>query len=324
LAAMLLEISDLRLVFHTPQGIVHALNGVNLTLEKGKVLGIVGETGCGKSVTGLSIMRLVPCPPGRYVSGEVLFEGNDLLKLPITEIRDLRGREIAMIFQDPMTSLNPVLSAGDQVAEAMQLHQHIGRREAIMKAVELFENVKMPDSQEMTLRYPHQLSGGMQQRVMIAMALSCKPKLLIADEATSALDVTIQAQVLSLMRELKNKTGLTLLLITHDMGVVAEMCDDVAVMYAGSVVESGELSEIFNKPLHPYTRGLLDCIPKPHVKEEKLPTIGGSVIDLINLPSGCAFEPRCAESQDICRKEPPTEALVGRSHRVRCFLNSGN
>jgi len=310
----LVEIRNLSVHYFTEEGVVRAVDGVSLSIRRGETLGVVGESGCGKSVTSLSIMRLIPTPPGKIVSGEILFEGEDLLKKSEAAMRRIRGREISMIFQEPMTSLNPVYTIGDQIAEAVRHHLGLSRRAALEKAVEMLRLVGIPAPERRVKEYPHQLSGGMRQRVMIAMALSCRPKLLIADEPTTALDVTIQAQILELMRKLKRELGMAIMLITHDLGVVAEMCERVVVMYAGQVVEEADVVSLFRRPLHPYTEGLLRSVPRIDEKVEKLHVIEGAVPSPLDLPPGCRFEPRCPHAVPLCRESMPAlkEAAPGR------------
>jgi peptide/nickel transport system ATP-binding protein len=305
----LLQVRDLQTQFATDDGIVRAVDGVSFSIEEGKTLGMVGESGCGKSVTALSILRLVPSPPGRIVAGQILYQGVDLLKLADREMRAVRGNEIAMIFQEPMTSLNPVFTVGDQIGEAIRLHQKTSRREARKRAIEMLRLVEMPEPTRRVDEYPHQLSGGMRQRVMIAMALSCNPKLLIADEPTTALDVTIQAQILDLLASLQERLGMALLLITHDLGVVAEQADEVVILYAGRIVERSPVERLFAAPLHPYTRGLLDSLPQLGApRGQRLRPIPGTVPPLTRLPSGCRFRDRCALAIDDCaRIDPPLE-----------------
>jgi oligopeptide/dipeptide ABC transporter ATP-binding protein len=315
----LLIVKNLETCFFTRAGVVRAVDRVSFALSAGKTLAVVGESGSGKSVAGLSIMRLVP-PPGRIVGGEIVFEGRNLLDLEPEEMRKLRGREIAMIFQDPMTSLNPVYTAGDQIAEAIRLHQGLARKQASRKAIEMLERVRIPEPARRAQDYPHQLSGGMRQRVMIAMALSCNPKLLIADEPTTALDVTIQAEILSLLGSLREEFGIAMLLITHDLGVVAETADSVAVMYAGQLVEEAPVRELFKNPRHPYTEGLLLSIPR--ISEEhgrhRLQTIEGSVPELIHLPPGCRFASRCAYQRPECTAADISMVALTPSHHSRC------
>ncbi len=321
---MLLQVTDLQTHFFTPRGVARAVDGVSFSLAAGETLGLVGESGCGKSVTSLSVMRLVSSP-GRIVSGSVKFDGRELLTLSDAEMRDVRGNDIAMIFQDPMTSLNPVFTIGDQIAEAVRLHQRLDGRAARDRAVEMLELVAIPDPKRRARNYPYEMSGGMRQRVMIAMALSCSPKLLIADEPTTALDVTIQAQILELLARLQREMSLGLLLITHDLGVVAEVCDDVAVMYAGQIVEQGSARQIFKEPSHPYTRGLLRSVPRlRRVGEEapeRLETIEGVVPSLLALPPGCRFAPRCPFRAPICDEGPIPFYTTGPGHEARCTLH---
>jgi oligopeptide/dipeptide ABC transporter ATP-binding protein len=294
---------------------------MDLVLRRGEALGIIGESGCGKSVTALSVMRLVASPPGRIVEGEILFEGEDLLKKGEEEMRAIRGNEIAMIFQEPMTSLNPVFTIGYQIMEAVLLHQGVGRREAREKAVEMIRLVGIPSPERRIDDYPHQMSGGMRQRAMIAMALSCRPKLLIADEPTTALDVTIQAQILRLIRRIREEIGMAVMMITHDLGVIAEVAEEVVVAYAGKAVEYANVRQIFRNPLHPYTRALFNSIPRLTDRgKRRLETIMGSVPNPLFFPQGCRFHPRCGFARDICRAEEPELADAGGGHRVRCFL----
>jgi oligopeptide/dipeptide ABC transporter ATP-binding protein len=320
-----LEIEDLRTHFFTQTGVVRAVDGVSYALRAGETLGVVGESGCGKSVTALSILRLVASPPGRIVGGAVRFGGANLLELSESEMEAIRGNEISMIFQEPMTSLNPLLTVGRQVSEAIAVHQGVPPREAMDKAVEMLRRVSIPEAERRFHAYPHQLSGGMRQRVMIAMALSCNPKVLIADEPTTALDVTIQAQILELMRELQETFGTAIILITHDMGVVAENADRVVVMYAGRKVEEASAQTLFTRPGHPYTRGLLGSIPKLDVaahqgmRRHRLSEIRGMVPALHNLPEGCSFAPRCDFATDQCRAVYPPLAQHRPGHFVACW-----
>ena len=317
----ILEVKNLSTQFFTRGGTIKAADDVSFSIKPGSTLALVGESGSGKSVTSLSIMRLVQ-PPGKITAGEIIFDGRDLLKLDEREMRRLRGREIAMIFQDPMTSLNPVYTVGDQVAEAIQLHQSVSRKQAWAKSVEMMRRVKIPDAERRAKDYPHQLSGGMRQRVMIAMALSCKPKLLIADEPTTALDVTIQAEILDLLRSLKDDFNLSMLLITHDLGVVAETADRVAVMYAGRVVEEAPVRDIFRAPRHPYTEGLLASVPRlteQGIKRHRLQTIEGTVPNLLHLPEGCKFAPRCAYVIDRCSEGEIPLIDTDDDRRARCI-----
>jgi len=318
-AAALLEVRGLQTHFASERGVVRAVDGVDLRLERGRTLGIVGESGCGKSVTALSIMGLVPQPPGRIPAGEVLFEGEDLLRLPPGRLRDLRGDQLSMIFQEPMTSLNPAFPAGDQIAEVILRHKNVNAGEAKDQAVEMLRKVRIPSPEARAREYPHQLSGGMRQRVMIAMALACNPKLLIADEPTTALDVTIQAQILELMRALREELGTAIILITHDLGVIAELADDVIVMYAGKVVERCAVPRLFAEPQHPYTIGLLGSIPRLDLEQERLSAIEGFVPDAAAMPEGCRFHPRCPFSVERCRKESPELKDIFSGHFVACW-----
>jgi peptide/nickel transport system ATP-binding protein len=320
---MLLEVDDLRTHFFTQDGVTRAVDGVSFSLAEGDTLGIVGESGCGKSVTALSIMRLLPPRLGRTVGGRVVFEGKNLLDLSEAEMREIRGNRAAMIFQEPMTSLNPVLTIGDQIAEAVMIHQKVGSGEALTRAAEMLRLVRIPDAERRLKDYPHQFSGGMRQRVMIAMALSCNPKLLIADEPTTALDVTIQAQILKLMLELKGRFGAAVILITHDLGIVAETCQRVIVMYAGRKVEEAGVVELFERPMHPYTRGLMASIPRRRragaAPVRRLTEIPGIVPSLKDPIAGCAFAPRCPLASDKCRAEPPPLRPGGTGHLVACW-----
>jgi oligopeptide/dipeptide ABC transporter ATP-binding protein len=320
---LLLDVRGLRTHFHVMDGVVKAVDGVDFSLARGQTLGLVGESGCGKSVTALSIMRLIDSPPGRIVGGEIWFDGRDLRQLDESGMRDVRGNEIAMIFQEPMTSLNPVFTVGEQIAEAVRLHQHVGGAEARNRAIESLRSVGVPAPERRVRQYPHELSGGMRQRVMIAMALSCNPKLLIADEPTTALDVTIQAQILELIKEIQAKTATALLLITHDLGVVAETVQRVAVMYAGRIVEQGTVEEVLLSPKHPYTQGLLNSIPARQKHGQELSVIKGVVPNPFRMPPGCKFEPRCPFAWERCRaSEPPLERWTRDGRTVRCFLYS--
>lgn len=315
----LLEIRSLTTHFFTEEGIVRAVENVSFEIYPGEILCLVGESGCGKSVTGLSILKLIPIPPGQIVRGEILFNGRDLLKLSEKEMEGVRGNEISMIFQEPMTSLNPVFTIGDQIMEAIQLHQKLNKKEARKKAIEMLDRVKIPWPEKRIDSYPHQLSGGMRQRAMIAMALSCQPKLLIADEPTTALDVTIQAEVLRLLREIQREMRMSIMLITHDLGVVSEVGDRVAVMYAGRIVEYGPIEAIFHEMRHPYTKGLLESIPQLEEKRDRLNAIPGQVPDPLRLPEGCKFHPRCYLMMDECRKEEPPLFEVKEGHYSRCL-----
>jgi peptide/nickel transport system ATP-binding protein len=315
----LLEVRGLRTYFASERGEVRAVDGVDFSLERGRTLGIVGESGCGKSVTALSIMGLVPQPPGRIAGGEVLFEGKDLLKLPAQRLRDLRGDELSMIFQEPMTSLNPAFPVGEQVAEALLRHKDISKDEAQNQAIEMLRRVRIPSPERRARDYPHQLSGGMRQRVMIAMALACNPKLLIADEPTTALDVTIQAQILELMRALRAELGTAIILITHDLGVIAELADDVIVMYAGKVIERCAAKRLFSEPQHPYTVGLLGSIPRLHLQQDRLSAIEGFVPDAASPPAGCRFHPRCPFVVEKCLREVPPLMEITNDHHAACW-----
>jgi len=320
----ILDIADLRTWFFTRDGVVRAVDGVSFRVIPGETLAIVGESGCGKSVTALSILRLIPSPPGRIVSGAIRFAGRDLLDLTESEMRDVRGNDISMIFQEPMTSLNPVLTIGRQIAETLTLHQGLDRKAALAKAVDMLRLVHIPEAERRIAEYPHQLSGGMRQRVMIAMALACNPKLLIADEPTTALDVTIQAQILDLMRELKQKIDAAIVLITHDLGVVAEMAQRVVVMYAGRKAEEAPVSSLFRRPLHPYTRGLLASVPRLGASLDlghalRLAEIPGTVPSLREQLPGCPFETRCTFATDICRREMPSFDEKEPGHFAACF-----
>ena len=319
----LLEVNDLRTQFQTREGLVRAVDGISFYIDSGELLAVVGESGCGKSITALSIMRLV-APPGKIASGEILFDGRNLLKLSNAEMRAVRGNDIAMIFQDPMTSLNPVFTVGEQIAEALRLHRRLSRQDARQSAISAMREVSIPDPELRVNDYPHQLSGGMRQRVMIAMALACDPKLLIADEPTTALDVTIQAQILELLNNLRKTRELGVLLITHDLGVVAEVADRVAVMYTGKIVEESPVDELFARPKHPYTEGLLRSVPKLTAKDvakaERLQTIEGTVPKASALPPGCHFEPRCLYRMPRCREEEIPLYPAGEAVTVRCVL----
>jgi oligopeptide/dipeptide ABC transporter ATP-binding protein len=317
----LLEVNNLKTYFYTEDGVVPAVDGVSFYIKPGESLGVVGESGCGKSVTSVSILRLVPNPPGKIMEGsEILFEGKNLLDLPEKEMRKIRGNEISMIFQEPMTSLNPVLRIGEQLKEVLVLHQGMNNVQARAKGIEMLTLVGIPRPEKVIDDFPHSLSGGMRQRVMIAMALSCNPKLLIADEPTTALDVTVQAQILELMNKLKRELNSSVMLITHNLGVVAETCDRVIVMYAGKVVEEGDIYSIFEDPKHPYTVGLLKSIPSIDERNEKLEAIPGVVPNPLNMPKGCRFEPRCNKAMARCKEEQPELTVLGEERNVRCFL----
>ena len=316
----LITVTGLRTYFYTSGTIVHALDGVDFDIGHGETMGLVGETGCGKSVTALSIMRLIYFPPGKIVSGSVSFEGRDLLLSSEKEIREkIRGKRISMIFQEPRTSMNPTFRIGQQMMEVIMLHQNVSRKKAEMKAVEMLENVQIPESNRVFNYYPHELSGGMLQRAMIAMELSCRPSLFIADEPTTALDVTIQAQILNLMRRVQREMGMAILLISHDLGVVAQLCQKVAVMYAGGIVEVAPVERIFENPVHPYTRGLFNSVVGLGKETERLEIIPGDVPDLSRPPPGCRFHPRCGEVRDRCRINSPVRVEVEPGHYVYCY-----
>jgi oligopeptide transport system ATP-binding protein len=318
----LLEVNDLRTQFFTQDGVVKAVNGVSFVLHEGEALGLVGESGCGKSVSALSLMRLIPNPPGRIVGGQVLFDGRDLLRIKEDDMRKVRGNDMAMIFQDPMTSLNPVLTVGRQIGEALELHKGMDGSAARRRTIELLELVGIPSASARVDDYPHQFSGGMRQRVMIAMALSCEPKLLIADEPTTALDVTIQAQILDLIKRLRQELGMAIIMITHDLGVVAGIADRINVMYAGYIVETGSVDEIFHNPRHPYTLGLLKSIPRlDEPRKEKLVPIEGLPPDLVDAPPGCPFQPRCVYAIERCGPENPSLEPVVPGHKIACWVD---
>jgi oligopeptide transport system ATP-binding protein len=318
----LLEVKGLKTRFFTQDGVVQAVNGVSYVLGEGEALGIVGESGCGKSVSVLSIMRLIPDPPGKIVGGEVMFEGRDLLKMTADEVRDIRGNKIAMIFQDPMTSLNPVLTIGRQVSEALELHLGMDKKEARQRTVELLEMVGIPEAVDRVDDYPHQFSGGMRQRVMIAMGLSCNPQILIADEPTTALDVTIQAQIVELVKRLREEIGMAVIWITHDLGIIAGFAENVIVMYAGFIVEMAPVKGLYGDPRHPYTLGLLGSLPRLDAStHEKLVSIEGLPPDLIALPEGCPFAARCDYVMDKCLEENPPLEPVGPNHYIACWVD---
>jgi oligopeptide transport system ATP-binding protein len=320
LSEPLLEVTDLKTSFFTEEGVVHAVDGVSFHVEAGEILGLVGESGCGKSVTALSILRLIPSPPGEILSGDILFAGDDIMKMDSEEVRRIRGNNIAMIFQEPMTSLNPVLTIGRQLTETLELHLKMNRREANHRAIELLELVGIPEAHSRVNDYPHQFSGGMRQRVMIAMALSCNPKLLLADEPTTALDVTIQAQILELLTRLTRELGTAVIIITHNLGVVARYADRVNVMYAGRIIETASAAELYGHPTHPYTLGLLKSVPRlDQTRKEKLDPIDGMPPDLIHMPSGCSFRPRCRFAVERCKEEIPPLMAVGDKHMSACW-----
>ena len=320
-ATPLLAVEDLRTWFHTGEGVYKAVDGVSFSMREGSTLGVVGESGSGKSVTSLSILRLIATPPGRIETGRILYRGTDLVKLPEREMRRIRGNRISMIFQEPMTSLNPVFTVGDQVAEVFRVHRRMGRREALDEAVRMLDLVRIPSPRQRAGEYPHQMSGGMRQRVMIAMALACNPDLLIADEPTTALDVTVQAQILNLMDDLKSRFGSSILLITHDLGVIAETCDHVCVMYAGQIVEHAPVHDLFARPRHPYTHGLLKSIPRIDEirSQKKLYSIEGNVPDSSSYPAGCRFHPRCPHATAECLASLPPLLETSPDHSVRCI-----
>jgi len=324
MADRLLDVKNLKTYFFTDEGVVRAVDGVDLYIDQGETLGIVGESGCGKSVTALSIMRLIPQPPGKIVEGQILYNGLDLVTIPANKLRKIRGKEISMVFQEPMTSLNPVFTCGEQIAEALRLHEGLGRRDAMDKTVEMLKVVHIPNAERRVKEYPHQLSGGMRQRVMIAMALSCSPNLLIADEPTTALDVTIQAQILELLNELKTKLKMAVMLITHDMGVIAETAQRVVVMYAAKVAEEAPVGDLFKEPLHPYTQGLLRSIPRIDLaatEHLRLETIPGTVPTLRgDIAPGCRFAPRCPFVKSVCTEQDPVLKEVKPGHKVSCWL----
>ena len=321
---ILLDLRDLKLEFHTDDGVFKVLDGVFLEIQKGKSMGLVGETGCGKSVTGHAILGLIPKPAGKITGGEIIFQDVDLLKLSEREMRKIRGKKISMIFQDPSTSLNPAYTVGDQISETILLHQENGgKAAAIKKTIEIMEMVGIPQAARHLDDYPHQFSGGMRQRVIIAIALACNPSLLIADEPTTALDVTIQAQVLELISELSQKAGFSMLLISHDLGIISQMCDDISIMYAGYIVETTNVENFFANYKHPYSEGLIGSIPRLGYRKEMLSTISGSVPSLIHLPPGCRFHPRCRYAMDRCKNEKPLLKEISPGHKVACFKVTG-
>ncbi len=315
----LLEINNLEIKYHTDDGVVHAVNGLDLSLSAGETLGLVGETGAGKTTTALAIMGLIDSPPGRIHSGEIIYKGRNLLEIKENEYLAIRGKEISMIFQDPMTALNPVMTVVDQIAEVIENHQKVSSKEAESRAIEMLKVVRIPP--ERANEYPHQFSGGMKQRVVIAIALACNPNLLIADEPTTALDVTIQAQVLEMMKDLRREFNTSMIMITHDFGIVAETCDKVAIMYAGSIMESGTVKDIFKNALHPYTIGLFEAIPNLERETEFLYQIEGLMPDPTNLPAGCPFSPRCIYAEELCHTQKPVKTSIpGEDHFVRCHI----
>jgi peptide/nickel transport system ATP-binding protein len=316
-----LRLENLVVAFDTEQGVVHAVDDISFSLEQGSVLGIAGESGCGKSVTALSILRLLPKPVSRIVSGKIWFNGNNILELPLDQLQSIRGKKISMIFQEPMTALNPVHTVGRQLTEIYELHFSLSFSTMETNAIQMLERVGISDPAQVMKKYPHQLSGGMRQRVMIAMALACEPDILIADEPTTALDVTVQAQILDLIKELQAQTGMSVILITHDLGVIAESCDQVVVMYAGRIAETSPVIDLFKTPLHPYTKGLLTSIPsRAKVAKTILPTIKGSVPSLLEMPKGCRFADRCPRVEEICWQASPLERSTGNQHTVACHL----
>ncbi|MBU0926151.1 MAG: ABC transporter ATP-binding protein [Spirochaetes bacterium] len=314
---LILDVKNLAIRYETEDGNVHAVNGVDLQLGYRKTLGLVGETGAGKTTTALSLLRLIPNPPGVVECERMMVAGNDMLRLPIDKLEEIRGNDISMIFQDPMTALNPVFTVGEQIAESLEIHERLSKADAYEKAMQMLETVGI--SRSRGAEYPHQFSGGMKQRVVIAIALACNPKLLIADEPTTALDVTIQAQVLALMKALKNKYDTSMIIITHDLGIVAEVCDEVAVMYAGRIIEKGSLEEIFNETLHPYTEGLFNSLPNINDRMSKLRPIPGLMPDPTNLPVGCTFAPRCGYASAACLERQPRLTLMSGTHYVSCM-----
>ncbi|MDA8409985.1 MAG: ABC transporter ATP-binding protein [Treponema sp.] len=318
---IILQVQDLKTYFHTDEGIVKAVDGVTFDLHKGETLGIVGESGSGKSVTNLSIINMIPNPPGKIAGGQVMYAGKDLVKLTINELRSIRGNKISMIFQDPMTSLNPYLRISTQMIETIVLHQKLDKKTAKAKAIDMLKLAGIPAPEKRIDQYPHQFSGGMRQRVMIAMGLSCNPEILIADEPTSALDVTIQAQILDLIKDLTARLGTAVILITHSLGVVAGMCDTICVMYAGRIVERGPTTEIFDKPKHPYTQGLIKSVPRlDKTSGDRLYSIRGQPPNVIDLPDCCPFYPRCDKAMDVCKRKYPLSKDVGNGHAVSCWL----
>ncbi|HXH42692.1 MAG TPA: ABC transporter ATP-binding protein [Bradyrhizobium sp.] len=321
--APLLEIKGLKTHFSTDDGILQAVDGVDISINRGETLCVVGESGCGKTVTAMSILKLIAMPPGRIAAGQIIFEGRDLVPLTSNQLDEIRAKEIGFIFQEPMTSLNPVLTIGEQIAESLRRHEAVTRKQALERTIEMLKLVQIPNAEGRVHNYPHQFSGGMRQRVMIAMALACKPKLIIADEPTTALDVTIQAQILDLLQDMKERFGMAVMLITHAMGVVAETAQRVVVMYAGKVVEEAAVDELFGDPRHPYTQGLIRSIPRIDLDSEhktRLEAIGGSVPILINPPVGCRFAPRCKFAMDVCTEKEPLLREVAPGHRMACHL----
>lgn len=320
MAKNLVEFKNLKTYFYTGEGVLKAVNDVSFKIKEGETVCVVGESGCGKSVTAMSLMRLIPNPPGKIVGGEIILDGRDVLKLSEEEMRTIRGNEVSVIFQEPMTSLNPVFKVGDQICEAIILHQKLSKQDALKKAIEVLKIIGIPRAEEIVQCFPHELSGGMRQRVMIAMAVCCNPKLLIADEPTTALDVTIQAQILDLMRDIKKKLNTSIMLITHDLGVVAEMADYVVVMYAGKIIEEAPVNELFKNPMHPYTKGLLKSKPILNQNTDVLYSIPGQVPNPIGMPENCYFSSRCEQCMEKCKKDQPTLINVNERHKVACWL----
>jgi oligopeptide/dipeptide ABC transporter ATP-binding protein len=319
-----LDVRNLKTYLFTPEGVVRAIDGINLEVREKEAVGIVGESGCGKTMTALSIMRMVPDPPGRIVNGEIMYKDKNLMELPESDMRRMRGKEISIVFQDPMTFLDPVMRVGDQIMEAISLHQHESRVEDWRKMLEVLEMVRLPSPYDISRCYPHELSGGMRQRILIAIAISCNPSLLILDEPTTALDVTIQLQIIKLIKRLREELGISLILITHDLGVVSEIVDKIYVMYAGRFVEVADVFTLFKTPTHPYTKGLLDSVLSISELKEDIRSIKGTVPNLINVPSGCRFHPRCKYAKPICRKREPLPVEVEKSHFVSCWLCEEN
>jgi oligopeptide/dipeptide ABC transporter ATP-binding protein len=318
----LLDVAELRVHLFTARGIIPAVDGISFTLRAGQALGLVGESGCGKTMTALALMRLLPSPPARVVGGGIRFQGEDLLAMPTRRLREMRGGAMAMVYQDPQTTLNPVFTIGEQISESVRIHRADGRAAAHARTIEMLRLVNIPDPARVAAAYPHQLSGGLRQRAVIAMALACDPKLLIADEPTTALDVTIQAQILDLLRALRGELGLAVILITHDLGVIADLVDDVAVMYAGKIVERAPVRTLFGDPKHPYTRGLLRSVPALDSREHRLRTIEGTVPSAVAMPAGCRFHPRCALASDTCREREPPMTEIPPASRVACWAVS--
>lgn len=316
----ILEVMNLSTSFKTARGLIHPVENVSFSVKKGQTVGLVGESGCGKSLTALSLLNLIESPPGKIEKGKILFNGHDILSLGVEKLRKLRGHDMSMIFQEPMTSLNPVFTIGNQINEVFITHKNCDKKQATLKTLDVLKMVKIPAPEKRINEYPHQLSGGMRQRVMIGMALACQPKLLIADEPTTALDVTIQAQILKLMYELQIEFGMSILMITHDLGVVSEICDHVLVMYAGNIIEKSSTKKIFEQPKHPYTQGLLNAVPKLGKKQKILPTIQGSVPSLHDLPKGCKFHDRCPHVMDICKTKTPETKVFSPDEEVKCWL----